>query len=143
MTFRITITCLLILMPMAATAGTSNSCDAEHGSSLSGFMAGAHEKTLQETYYPTMKLPIALDKLLALLKSSSLDYEVMWRKSSDLSLFPRPMHVPSANARCYTSVYEISDPARIAKREGAVFAAYVDLTGRVVYVENQFQYDGP
>jgi hypothetical protein len=143
MTARIAITCLLILMPMAANAGTSNSCDVEHGSSLSGFIAGANEKTLRETYYPTMTLPIRVDKFVALLKSSSLDYEVMWSKSSEPSLFPRPMHAPSANAKCYTFVYQISDPARIAKREGAVFAAYVDRTGRVVYVENQFQYDGP
>lgn len=134
------LTCAVVT---ASSPGVAGVCSSDADASPIGFRGGANEKTLDESYAPGLKLPQAENDFVLFLKKSKLTYSVAWSEKDGRKLFPIAQHSRAIDSRCYKLVYEVYDPTSKGKRYSAHFAAYVRVDGKVSYVENQFQYDGP
>jgi len=127
----------------ACSPGIAEVCTSDTDASPVGFRGGPNEKTLGESYFPELKLPLAENDFVLLLEKWKLPYSIAWSAKDKGVSFPIPQHKRAMDSRCYKLVYDVYDPTSSGKRYAAHFSAYVRVDGKVSYVENEFQYDGP
>lgn len=142
-------TCLIL-----AIASLSSCDDADHDLRVaeyqkrlpamerSGIVAGPGEKTFEEYYGVKVPLPMPEAEFLALLDRLKLPYELNGERGTQM-IIPSPKHSKTVDASQMQKSYQIYGEIDPLHRSRAMFRAYVDEAGRVVYLENMFGYEGP
>jgi hypothetical protein len=100
-------------------------------------VAGPGEKTFDQTYHVSLKLPIEEAKFLEVLKRLNLPYEVLGKKSG---VVPPPWHREHFDTSQIRTTYQIYGKNDHARRIAQVYRAYVNKADQVVYIENIFMY---
>jgi hypothetical protein len=110
----------------------------------SGIVAGPEEGTFEENQGVKLHLPMPEDQFVALLKRLKLEYEVVGERGTQM-IIPTPWHSDKLDISPMQRAYQIyGQPGRLNPRLPGqeMYRAYVDKSGRVVYIENMFGYDG-
>lgn len=106
---------------------------------LDGFAAGYKELTFSQMYDPSLKLPTKEGDFVRLLKEKHLNYDV--RSEGANAICRDPPTQSLIKDMSIVKIYEITDRSKL--NQGVHFAAFVNNLGKVVYVENKFEYNGP
>ncbi len=110
----------------------------------SGIVAGPGEKTFEENQGVKLHLPMPEDEFLELLRRLNLSYDIHGEAGTKAEI-PLPWHSDRLDISTMQRAYQIyGQPGRLNPRLPGqeMYRAYVDKSGRVVYVENMFGYDG-
>lgn len=141
----LTLVMLGLSLPPPLFAGGASKCESLtkfKPGTLKGFVSyNSYEKTFDVMYKSPFTLPVDESTFVEFLRKNNLVFEV--RATGDeagCDDFPLVDRLIDRNIR---KTYEITDRAQLRAGRGVHFEAFVDNTGRVTYVENRFEYDGP
>ncbi|WP_266159095.1 hypothetical protein [Dyella silvatica] len=108
---------------------------------LNGFSAGYREKNFAQMYDSSLRLPVNEGEFIYLLKRAHLSFEVRAEGVGAICHYaPQRTLIKDESI---TKVYVITDVAKLRPGRGVYFSAFVNDFGQVVYVENNFTYEGP
>ncbi len=107
-----------------------------------GVVAGPSEPTFEEKHNVKLHLPLAEEKFLEMLNELNLPYELDGERGT-VMIIPTPWHSKKLDISRMQKAYHIFGKINPEQRSREMYRAYVDGTGRVVYVENAYGYTGP
>jgi len=90
---------------------------------------------LKESQGVKLQLPMSEDQFLELLKRLNLSYDLQ-------TIIPTPWHSKKLDVSKMQRAYQIYGKTDRARQVAEMYRAYVDESGRVVYIENMFGYFG-
>ncbi|HEY9130325.1 MAG TPA: hypothetical protein VIM98_01100 [Dyella sp.] len=128
---------------LLALAFFSHSVDAQVSSAkeLNSFRGYEGEKTFDQMYAPSFRLPVTEATFLDFLKKKGMSYEVYSERGH--GFFQLPHLISGVQESDFSRVYDAWDPSLSTKKRSVHFFVYLDDGGMVVYVENNFQYVEP
>lgn len=130
----------LLVIPMVCLLNVA-SCSTNEGAMNSDrqadVVAGYGEQNFNENFGLGLKLPLAEDQFVSILRSKNLEFKIV---SSQNGGVPAPRHRQNSDESQFTRMYEIYGGVDIDKGIGKRFRAYVDSRGYVIYIENAFSY---
>jgi hypothetical protein len=110
----------------------------------SGIVAGPEEGTFEENQGVKLHLPMPEAQFLELLRGLKLPYDIHGEAGTKTEI-PLPWHSDRLDISKMQRTYQIyGQRGRLNPRYPGqeMYRAYVDKSGRVVYIENMFGYDG-
>lgn len=105
-----------------------------------GVVAGPSEKTFEERYGIKLHLPVRTDEFFRILDRRNLKH-LLYAERGGNARIPAPWHCDKLNLNDVRKVYQI-DGGFDQQNVRAIYRAYEDRNGRIVYVENTFLYNG-
>lgn len=103
--------------------------------------AGYGEKSFVDRYGIKISLPMPEADFLTLVKQLKLHYEPCGGEGNQS--IPSPRQATKIDLKEAVRCYEIDGDVDLTRRVGARYRAFVDASGRVIYIENAFSYTGP
>jgi hypothetical protein len=105
-------------------------------------VAGPGEASFPERYRVEVRLPMAEAEFVALLRRLNLHYQLCGERGTAIPP-PPARQATTVDLTRVSKCYEIDGEVDPARHIGKRYRAFLDDSGRVIYLENAFSYTGP
>lgn len=107
----------------------------------SDLVRGGHgEPTLDERYGLVISLPMPEAQFVEMIRGVPLPIHRAGERGSDHPTLMRPFHYRGFDMSAVSHGYLVDGGYNRERQRNELYVAYVDRSGNVVYVENQFGY---